>query len=1128
MLYFAFFLETDQQDHNDNKHGGGGSSHTNQTSNLDSKLAEIFAPGSGTATPAHHVSNSNNNSNNTNHNNSSSNNNNINAQHSSSLAQQLNAQLSAAVMNAAQQQQQNPIQIQQHNINAQLTSANNNNSNNNNPQQEITRSQPGSFGTEEAASSLLILKQNNHATTSVQQQLQIPLSSSGTYAVSSISTAASDSATAITPSISTITNSVVSTIPTTISNQKISLEQSLANIISKEPKNTTVVASASSLGTPVESNILTENLDIKRKSRFSVTPVTDAMAVVLMPQRNQNYSITKQVISEILTPPNTTLTNSKDSLMTSDASDNTTIDTTNSLSTELLPSLPIALKDNILSGGEGNGPRKLSRFLVTTFPVLAATSEDCNIVEVNKIKDAQSKLNTNLSQLSQSEGQSTSNKDLKDSSSQTSPMIQKFTDSDSKSSLSSSSYESASSAMNMMISSSSSSSDDVVLSGERQQQNLVFDAIGSSSDTNDEDDEKMLEVKKVLKKEQFEEVVEKVLIHCDDDGHHSDTTGTTNEVIVDSSNISPETTNSTGDSSYHTYPYISIRKYASALDLTNKDKDNKDKRDIKEIPLNQQSSPSTISCGGSGCEKIMMTPAVTATIVPTCNMPSDHKLYQQQQHPGYLISIPHSSIPSSVCHQLHPEYSGSHQSSEQSKVTITQTSSSSLPSSRRPSTNLIPNQVVSATIHATPLTMTSGVHGHAVPQRVFIRIPVKDVGTQTDFLQSSEGPIDYSLHSSTNSSTSSTSSSIRDILDSSSTLSGQGHSHHHHQSQVHHNTATSSITSAPLSLNQLSLTEQQILLQQAVHQVLVSLQQNMTLFSSQLLAGSFGSLGSERGQQTSGEHNNLGGHSLPLFLPASLSVPQQQQQHQSSNKPRPPNLMKQGRSVSIDHTSCSTSQMVDGAATVSKSTSQASRMHNPPSFTSTSAITVTTLSSPVTPPTTESHHSCATISACNSEMYQNEFLHHYHNQQQNQCQHYAQQQQQCFPHHFYQPQYSYPFPSLSHQQSQHHLQQIFMTEQQLFSQQPILTTSGTTTLGDLSTLTSSTCANAEVSVAHVAMQQLMADVTGCRSLLINSSNSNDDQVCVFCFLLSFILINYLLFFRLEKATSYHQNLNLIV
>lgn len=55
----------------------------------------------------------------------------------------------------------------------------------------------------------------------------------------------------------------------------------------------------------------------------------------------------------------------------------------------------------------------------------------------------------------------------------------------------------------------------------------------------------------------------------EDDGHHSDgcfsaTTNSGGPVET----TSPEMTNSTGDSSYHTYPYVSIRRYASALDLS--------------------------------------------------------------------------------------------------------------------------------------------------------------------------------------------------------------------------------------------------------------------------------------------------------------------------------------------------------------------------------------------------------------------------------------------------------------------------------------------------------------------------------------------------------------------------------
>lgn len=54
----------------------------------------------------------------------------------------------------------------------------------------------------------------------------------------------------------------------------------------------------------------------------------------------------------------------------------------------------------------------------------------------------------------------------------------------------------------------------------------------------------------------------------EDDGHHSDGCfSNTNSGPPDTT--SPEMTNSTNDSSYHTYPYVSImRRYASALDLS--------------------------------------------------------------------------------------------------------------------------------------------------------------------------------------------------------------------------------------------------------------------------------------------------------------------------------------------------------------------------------------------------------------------------------------------------------------------------------------------------------------------------------------------------------------------------------
>lgn len=129
------------------------------------------------------------------------------------------------------------------------------------------------------------------------------------------------------------------------------------------------------------------------------------------------------------------------------------------------------------------------------------------------------------------------------------------------------------------------------------------------------------------------------------------------------------------------------------------------------------------------------------------------------------------------------------------KAVVTQTSS--LPSSRRPSTNLTPGQ------------MAAAIAAAQVPQRVFIRVPVKDVAIQTDF------PEDHSLMSGSSASSSST-SSVRD-----------------HSELIEHNSTSTMTTNSTLtshdqlSLNQLSSKEQQLLLQQAVQHLLNGLRQSM-------------------------------------------------------------------------------------------------------------------------------------------------------------------------------------------------------------------------------------------------------------------------------------------------------------
>lgn len=169
-------------------------------------------------------------------------------------------------------------------------------------------------------------------------------------------------------------------------------------------------------------------------------------------------------------------------------------------------------------------------------------------------------------------------------------------------------------------------------------------------------------------------------------------------------------------------------------------------------------------------------------------LPANHPymmpVYNGQQQPHSLDS--NQSTASSTANVT---------SAKDPKAVVTQTSS--LPSSRRPSTNLTPGQMAAAIFSAAQ-----------VPQRVFIRVPVKDIGIQTDF------PEDHSLMSGSSASSSST-SSVRE-----------------HSELIEHTHSTSTTTNTltspnQLSLNQLSSKEQQQLLQQAVQHLLNGLRQSM-------------------------------------------------------------------------------------------------------------------------------------------------------------------------------------------------------------------------------------------------------------------------------------------------------------
>lgn len=166
--------------------------------------------------------------------------------------------------------------------------------------------------------------------------------------------------------------------------------------------------------------------------------------------------------------------------------------------------------------------------------------------------------------------------------------------SDSKNSISSSSYESASSAL-------SECGEPVSLNGSPLHEQCPVQETGGVTESETEEEE--------------EEV---------DDGHHSDTCGT-NDSNGGLDTTSPETTNSTGDSSYHTYPYVSIRKYASALDLS------------KPIDLSTQLSTSGTLVGPDG-EVTKMSDASTFT-EESANQQTQPVDYSSMSHSHHLNMV---------------------------------------------------------------------------------------------------------------------------------------------------------------------------------------------------------------------------------------------------------------------------------------------------------------------------------------------------------------------------------------------------------------------------------------------------------------------------------------------------------
>ncbi|KAI2803035.1 Wnk2p [Blomia tropicalis] len=580
----------------------------------------------------------------------------------------------------------------------------------------------------------------------------------------------------------------------------------------------------------------------RRPSRFSVTPVPEPSS------SSPDPTLLPQVTTQTLTTPTTTTTNSS-AQSESKTIFNDTVSNLISTSELIIPpvsSMPIQLE-----------PKRLSRFIVTPAVIHHRKHHHFSWEKNNDVV-------------------------------QTTPPVEipnvDVVNSDSKTSLSSSSYESASSALSECIveSNTPASLPNSPLRHALKQTPLLATVMDSETET--EEDEEDL-----------------------DDGHHSDTcmSGTnegSNNGGMDTT--SPETTNSTGDSSYHTYPYVSIRRYASALDLSKTNDPNGSNANSTHVDSCFTKMSDASTCTGSFSPQ---QETLESAIDYSMNHHHHHHNMTSVDHPSF---VGHHNVGCGI-------YTGSSQplsldSNQSSNVTpidnnlvlkhsnvtnITQTSS--LPSSRRPSTNLIHGQVAAA-IAAAQVTGNSQA---AQPQRVFIRIPVKDIAIQTDF------PDDHSLMSGSSASSSSTSSIRGD-----------------HSEMIDHSTITNTSTStlsAPqtydnqLTLNQLSTNEQQALLQQAVRQVLLGLQQNMNMFSHQ-------------------------------FAQQQQQQQQHQKQHYSGSHHPDSKQLKQNRSASIDNTN-----------QFQPAVPHALTNHGLPN---------------ARLPTDHS----ATISACNSEMYHTELAHQHY------------------------------------------------------------------------------------------------------------------------------------------------------
>ncbi|KAH9511330.1 Wnk2p, variant 2 [Dermatophagoides farinae] len=607
----------------------------------------------------------------------------------------------------------------------------------------------------------------------------------------------------------TITSTATSVSPattttTTVPTSSIALEQSLASIISTTktisainktittmatinntlPNSTmqsgqngnnitasltTTTTTSSSLSTAIANGQVNNNsVATKRFSRFSVTRVTEPVPIQEIQTQllSKPHMLSKSPSFDMMTsqqmPASDTQTQQLPQSLVVDSNkiDSTSTMITNggddSCSSTTSSPTPVGVNDTNLV--PTTSAHRTSRFIVTPaevqIPTTTIVSSTTNVVDSN-FKDSCSQTSPSLLKNEKEVPNLTENYNADAQQS----LVNEVSHSDSKCSLSPGSYESASLALSKNADGgcpcSPTANEPVKPFGQSNVPSLPVTT--ASSLTSDADE---------------------------DDGHHSDgclcgtTGGCNNNGAFLDTNVIPEMTNSTGDSSYNTYPYVPLRRYASALDLS--------KQNNVVVVVDENGAPTLVK-----------TPIKSSIVAPSIPVVSNQNEVLQQ----YLTNYQNYIDPANVVTESTPNKDKLIQQTAKPTLMLADcrqqqpsSSSSSLPLSRRSSTTFAPNQLALAS------QLASGLHQ---PTRVFIRIPVKDVGIQVD-LDNSKSIVGNNLQY------------TRNITD-------------------HYGNETNPRQQTTLTLSQLSLNEKQFLLHQAVQYVLMSLQQNMGFLAPQLL-----------------------------------------------------------------------------------------------------------------------------------------------------------------------------------------------------------------------------------------------------------------------------------------------------